>query len=300
MRGLGAGGPGKGGTPRFNIGGVEEPVLGASIRAAVDGAKGLGLEVVDAVLLHNSNRIAVRLVPCDVLARVATERDRGGAAFEVGMAQRLAGTGTPVALLEPRVAPGVHQQGDFNLTFWTYHHPLPPPEVEPDEYAEVLSRLHAGMRSVTDHPTPHFTDRVAEALRIAGDPDRSPELPEAGRRLLRATLERTVADIRRAGAPEQLLHGEPHPGNLLRTSEGLLFVDLETCCRGPLEFDVAHAPDAVGDRYPGLRQRVLRDCRVLMLAMVTSWRWDRTDQLPGGRALGIEGLQQLGSAPPRC
>ena len=52
---------------------------------------------------------------------------------------------------------------------------------------------------------------------------------------------------------EQLLHGEPHPGNLLRTKKGLLFGDLETACQGPIEFDVAHAPRQGPSRYSPLR-----------------------------------------------
>jgi thiamine kinase-like enzyme len=95
------------------------------------------------------------------------------------------------------------------------------------------------------------------------------------------------------GAPEQLLHGEPHPGNLLNTKKGLLFIDLETCCRGPVEFDIAHAPEEVSEHYPAVNRELLRECRVLMRAMVTAWRWDRDDQLPDGRYRGIEGLNQV-------
>ena len=89
------------------------------------------------------------------------------------------------------------------------------------------------------------------------------------------------------------MHGEPHPGNLLATKNGPLFVDLETCCRGPVEFDVAHAPEDVAQHYPGVDQDLLRDCRILVLAMVTAWRWDRTDQFPNGRRLGVELLGQI-------
>ncbi|WP_202971039.1 phosphotransferase family protein [Saccharothrix sp. ALI-22-I] len=91
---------------------------------------------------------------------------------------------------------------------------------------------------------------------------------------------------------EQLLHGEPHPGNVLTTKTGLLFIDFETCCRGPVEFDLAHAPEEVGEHYPGVNQRLLRECRVLVLAMITTWRWDRGDQFPNGRRLGTEWLSQ--------
>jgi len=98
------------------------------------------------------------------------------------------------------------------------------------------------------------------------------------------------------GAAEQLLHGEPHPGNLLTTKNGLLFIDLETCCRGPVEFDLAHAPEAVSEHYPGVNHDVLRACRVLVLAMITTWRWERDDQLPNGRQLGLEWLSQIRAA----
>ena len=99
-----------------------------------------------------------------------------------------------------------------------------------------------------------------------------------------------------SGRPEQLLHGEPHPGNLLSTRTGPLFIDFETCCRGPIEFDLAHAPDDVGDHYPGVDRGLLRDCRTLMLAMITTWRWDREDQFPNGHRLGVEWLSELRKA----
>ena len=43
------------------------------------------------------------------------------------------------------------------------------------------------------------------------------------------------------------MYGEPHPGNLISTRTGPLLIDFEKCCRGPIEFDLAHAPDNVGD-----------------------------------------------------
>lgn len=101
------------------------------------------------------------------------------------------------------------------------------------------------------------------------------------------------------GGAQQLLHGEPHPGNLLTTKNGLLFIDLETCCRGPVEFDLAHAPEEVGAHYPGVDQDLLRACRILVLAMITTWRWDRGDQYPNGRRLGAEWLGQIRAALDR-
>jgi len=262
-----------------------------AVRAAMSIATALDLRVDDAVVLHDSDKLTLRLLPCDVVARVA-HVGHEVAEFEVELAQRLAGTGSPVAALEPRVEPRVHVHDGFAVTLWTYYEPVRTGEVAPAEYAHALERLHAGMRHV-DMATPHFTDRVAEALSLVADRDRTPELPDPGRELLGNTLRSVSREIRDRGAREQLLHGEPHPGNLLRTNDGLLFVDLETCCRGPVEFDIAHAPEEVGRYYPNADQELLRRCRVLMLAMVTTWRWNRDDQLPDGRRLAREWLGEL-------
>jgi aminoglycoside phosphotransferase (APT) family kinase protein len=267
-------------------------VLASAVGAAISSARELGLSVEDGIVVHNSNRIAVRLVPCDTLARVATEPHRSGTAFEVGIAQRLTDADVPVALLDPRLEPDVYVHDGFAVTFWTYYEPVSPRDVAPDEYSRTLRRMHAGMRAI-DAPISHFTDRVAEAQRVVADPDRTPELGDADRRLLEATLERMTEAIGLRRAPEQLLHGEPHPGNLMRTKDGLLFVDLETCCRGPVEFDAAHVPEDVGERYPGLDQDLLRECRILMHAMVTTWRWDRYDEFPDGRRWARDGLIEV-------
>jgi thiamine kinase-like enzyme len=151
------------------------------------------------------------------------------------------------------------------------------------------------MRKV-DVPAPHYTDRVEKAQQLVASSDRTPALADADRELLGDTLRSLRRVIGERDGAEQLLHGEPHPGNLLATKNGLVFIDLETCCRGPVEFDLAHAPEEVSEHYPGINQDLLRECRILMLAMITTWRWDRGDQLPNGRQLGTEWLNQIRAA----
>ena len=170
--------------------------------------------------------------------------------------------------------------------------------VSPVDYANALRRLHAGMRTL-DVLTPHFTDRVDEAEQLVADRNQTPELVDSDRELLRETLRSLRRVISERGSAEQLLHGEPHPGNLLTTENGLLFIDLETCCRGPVEFDLAHAPEEVSDHYPGVDQDLLGECRILVLAMITTWRWDRTDQFPDGRRLAADWLGQMRAALER-
>ena len=260
-------------------------------QAALSSASSLGLTAQDAAVLHNSNKLTLRLRPCDVLARVAPAAGQC-AQFEVDVAQRLAEVKSPVAALE---APEVFVRGDYVVTLWAYYEPVITQAIPNADYARALERLHAGMRQV-DLPTPHFTDRVAEAQTLVADHARTPELADADRVFLASTLDRMRRAVSESGRPEQLLHGEPHPGNLLSTRIGPLFIDFETCCRGPIEFDLAHAPDEVEDHYPGVDHQLLRDCRTLMLAMITAWRWDRDDQFPDGPRLGIEWLTELRKA----
>jgi Phosphotransferase enzyme family len=268
----------------------------SALAAAMSTASALDLTVDDAIVLHDSNKLAVHLLPCDVLARVAP-RAHQVAQLEVELAQRLAEIESPVGVLEPRVEPRVYERDGFVVTLWTYYPPVTPREVSPADYANALERLHAGMRKV-DVRTPHFTDRVEEAQRLVDSSDLTPELADADRELLISTLRSRRQAIGDRGAAEQLLHGEPHPGNVLSTKTGLLFIDLETCCRGPVEFDLAHVPEAVSERYADADEDLLSECRGLVLAMVAAWRWDPGDQFPDGQRAGRELLSALREGPP--
>jgi hypothetical protein len=275
---------------------MRTPEVPRAVAAAMSTASALDLTVDDAKVLHNSNKLALRLLPCDVFARVA-HVGHEIAQLEVELAQRLAETESPVAALEPRVAPRVYERDGFVITLWTYYESLAPPDVSPADYAKTLERLHARMRNL-DVTTPHFTDRVAEAQELVASRDHTPALADADRDLLSNTLRSLRRAIGDRGAEEQLLHGEPHPGNLLSTKNGLRFIDLETCCRGPVEFDLAHVPEEVSERYPDADQDLLRECRILVLAMVAAWRWDPGDQLPNGQRAARELLGALREGPP--
>src|SRR5262245_21760884 len=238
--------------------------------AAPSAASALGLAVDSAVILHASNRLTLRLLPSDVVARVAPAA-HGAAQLEVDLAARLVGIDSPAAPPDPRVPPRVHERDGFAITMWTYYEPQPSRELSPVAYADALARLHQGMRHV-DVPTPRFLDRVREAEELIGNAEETPEIDETDRNLLTSTFTTVTRAISERGATEQLLHGEPHPGNVLDTTAGPLFIDLETACRGPVEFDLAHVPEDVSARYPAIDRALLGECRLLVLAMVAAWR----------------------------
>ncbi|MGW0229908.1 phosphotransferase [Actinopolymorpha singaporensis] len=126
------------------------------------------------------------------------------------------------------------------------------------------------------------TARVAGWAREVANPELTPDLREPDRELLSDTFRWVGALLGDWGCEEQLLHGEPHPGNLLSTRQGPLFIDVGTCKRGPVEYDLGYVPEEVAEHYPGADQDLVRQFRILMWAGVTTMRWAGTTSIPIG------------------
>src|SRR5688500_15326718 len=103
----------------FIVGEMQASEVSRAVVAAMSVASSVDLTVDDVIVLHNSNRLTLRLLPSDVLARVAPVAHQV-AQFEVELAQRLAESECPVATVEPRVAPRVYERDGFVVTLWTY------------------------------------------------------------------------------------------------------------------------------------------------------------------------------------
>ena len=184
--------------------------------AAMEVASELDLAVADARALHNSNKLALCVPPrtswpgwlSPGSRSFRQTRDRPSACR--GRSSR--------GEFEPRVEPRVYQRHGFAVTLWTYYEQTRQ-QVLPADYAKALERLHAGMAKI-DVTVPHFLDRVAEAQQLAESRDRTPELGDSDRKLLSRTLRSQRRAISQRLSAEQLVHGEPHAGNLLSTRAG--------------------------------------------------------------------------------
>lgn len=273
---------------------MEHSDAARAIAAAAAVATQVGLAVDEAIVLHDSNQLTLRLTPAEVVARVRPAGDAAG--VELQRARVLARGGSPVGTPDARAPERVHHRDGFDVTLWTYHEPAAAP-LPARRYAEALQRLHAGLAAV-QLTAPRFVDRVAEARRIAAQVPLSPELSDADRAVLAGRLDERGRTVQSHGAVERLLHGEPHPGNVLDTAAGPLFIDFETLCRGPVEFDLAHVPRAVCRHYPGLDAELLDACRGLVIAMVAAWRWHAADEFPGRDPWRRTLLRALRAGPP--
>jgi Ser/Thr protein kinase RdoA (MazF antagonist) len=276
---------------------VEPAEVRRAVAAAGASASMLGLAVHEAVVLSDSNRLVVRLAPCDVVARVAPANHFASASLELAVVAALAATGSPVAPLDPRVDARVHTHDGFEITFWSHLAPAPPRPLPPAEYADTLARLHAGLRGV-DVAVPHVMQRIAAIEGDVADHDVTPDLTPADRALLAGRLRDLEHEIVARGAPEQLLHGEPHPGNVHDTSGGLVLLDFENAARGPVEYDLGWVPAAVAERVPGVDADLVDSCRGVVLAIVAAHRWRADDQHPSGRRSGVAFLDALRAGPP--
>src|SRR3954454_22001699 len=91
-----------------------------AITAATALISGLGLVVGEARIVGNSNKLGLRVLPCDVFAPVAFS-GREAFEFEIAFARRLTETGSPVASLDTRVEPRVFERDGFAFTMWRHY-----------------------------------------------------------------------------------------------------------------------------------------------------------------------------------
>ena len=95
---------------------MEARTVSRAMASATSLAVALDLPVDVALVIDNSNKLALRLLPCDVFARVALAGQEVSA-LEVQLAQQLAATGSPVAALDPRVEARVYEDDGLAMTF---------------------------------------------------------------------------------------------------------------------------------------------------------------------------------------
>ncbi|GAB3911886.1 aminoglycoside phosphotransferase [Microlunatus endophyticus] len=280
---------------------MEPPQAQRALLAATSTASALGLAVDEAVILNDSNRMVVRLMPCDTVVRVTPTTHHAGHQVsperEVEVVRRLRQMDSPVAGLDTRVEPRVVERDGLKIAFWTYYERAQSSPIPPADYARALGRLHADLRH-TEVATAHVMDRVAAVQNDVASHDLTPDLTSADRHFLASMLRDLSGSIAGQHPPEQLLHGEPHSMNVLGTEKGPLFIDFENTARGPVEYDLAWTPTEVSDCYPGADEDLVGECRGLVLAMVAAYRWRSDDQHPSGRESGLAFVNVLRAGPP--
>jgi hypothetical protein len=196
-------------------------------QAALEAAHGAGFAVERAEVARVASNVLVRLEPGPLAARLtgATEGFRDSALNlrrEARLAAALAAGGAPV--LAPLGGP--YEAGGRIVTLW--------PWLELDGDAGDAEQAGRALRACHD---------ALADLDPAGLELEPLAMLTEGRRLALGALPAIVPSLDRAlatlaAAPQRIVHGDSHPGNVLWTAGGPLWGDWEDAHLAPLEWDL--------------------------------------------------------------
>lgn len=231
---------------------VVRPAL-SPLAAAVALGEDHGILTAEPRVLKDGSNLLVHLAPAPVVVRVATFTAliRGDPLpfmeREVAVVTQLAAAGAAIAPPSPLIPAGPHAIGGWTMTAWAWvdHEPGAVPDAA--TALAALDELHAALRDVQlDLPVlnPARADLdLAIAFAVGqGLLDRRTATT------LRTRRDRLVGELLAATTDRQPLHGDAFPRNSLVTPAGVVWIDFEDCCSGPVAWDHAILIRDTGDR----------------------------------------------------
>jgi hypothetical protein len=219
-----------------------------------------GLPVDDLMVLKDGSNLLVHLRPAPVVVRVATFTAfiRGDPLpylqREVTLGSHLAAIGAAVVAPSAELPPGPHAVGEWWLTAWAYvSHDV---EAVPDPLVVLasLDELHGALATYSG-PLPVYGPAAMDldlAMACCEANGLLTPTTVAGLAVRRDELLAVVEHL-----PRQAQHGDAFPANLLVTSQGLVWNDLEDCCVGSPLWDLC----VLARRDPSGRVRAVAEER---------------------------------------
>ena len=249
-----------------------------ALETAVHVARRLGLAVDEPVLLRSTNNVVAWLRPSMIVAKIGAGYPRGFHT-EVKVASELSALGAPVVPPAPECPVVVHAHRGFAVTFWRY---CPQPsdiDIPGERMAAALHSLHAACAKISIElraELPSYLEELRSVSDLLHDDKRLLALPVVDRRFLIRALEHLWTRVQVGSRVElhAVIHGSPHPYNVLLVDRQPRFIDFETTCIGPVEWDLAHmAPDGAGCYAGTVDAELLKTCRDLVRVKTSAWCW---------------------------
>jgi len=235
-------------------------------------------------LLGVTNNVVLAF-DCDVVAKVGTwPHSRNVLARELQVAALLTAAGAAVAPPVPGAEVFADTATGYTVTLWQRISGTARDDtIDPGVLARGLRELHSALDLVDVGivDAPDFLWGLDLAAATLATDTAMASMQEADRAFLRSTYPKLLARTRDrvSGVPGRLLHGEPHGGNVLVTSEGPTFLDFEGVCVGPLEWDLASVDPAVAAAYPAsIDSELLALLNLINRARVAVWCWAGADR----------------------
>jgi Phosphotransferase enzyme family len=242
-------------------GGRESGTQGA-VAAALAVAQEQGVRCEEAIVLRDAWHVLVHLRPSPVVARVSSPLpypegpDPEGIVRELAVASHCARAGCAVVPPAAEVEAVPHYRGGHVLTFWRYIEPADDPD--PCTAGRRLREIHEALAGY-DGELPAF-----------GHPEETQTMLDALPPSADVQLVREIAS-RRPDVSGQPLHGDAQLFNCLGSEGGPLWLDFETACHGPREYDLAAlGPGKALDAYGPHDAELVDAMFLLYIAWVTA------------------------------
>jgi thiamine kinase-like enzyme len=130
--------------------------------------------------------------------------------------------------------------------------------------------------------------------RVLATPSSLQALPLDDQTFLRRRYRELLSSITAFRPVIRPLHGEPHSRNLLLSPHGPRWIDFESACLGPQEWDLTVLPDEVIARYfEDIDWQLLPALRQMRSLCVAVWCWLDPDRAPVLREAGTYHLDLL-------
>jgi hypothetical protein len=239
----------------------------------VEVGSNLGFRSDAPVLLQETNNTVVWLAPHPVVAKVATRPDSvERLSRELRAATAMAELGAPIARPVPDAALQVHEGTGFAVTLWERLEPSGARQVPEDELGRSLQHFHQALGQ-SNLELPEYVRWPSEARAALDDDHLMAALSRDDVITLQETFDELLPQLEDSTFTPQALHGEPHDGNRITTSSGVRWVDFESVCRGPLEWDLVFVPEAARAPFGDVDEELLRLLSVINSARIATWCW---------------------------
>jgi hypothetical protein len=249
-----------------------------AVEAGVCVAQNYGLRIEEPVLLRSTNNVVAWLRPSSVVAKIAAGHQRSFST-EVSVASELSDLGAPAVPPASEFPAVVHRQGSFEVTFWRYCPQPPDVDISGERVAAALQRLHATSAQISAElraTLPSYVAELRSVSELLSDAKRLWALPATDRQLLIRVFDHLFKrlDVESFAETHVVIHGSPHPYNVLLVDGEPRFIDFETTCTGPVEWDLAHTSPHTASSYAGdVNAQLLETCRDLVRVKTAAWCW---------------------------
>jgi hypothetical protein len=232
------------------------------IRDAIDVLRANRIAIDDWTVLSQSNRLVLDLEPCGLIAKIVHTSEAPRLTVELAIAAHVARAKGPGAV---PASEHVYTSANVTVSLWE-RLTLRGEPTEP-----IVCSAYTDLRACFDSfvgALPDFRVAIHGAQRLAAE-SRLRLASTADAAFVRAVFDATLFSLRSFDWSDRVLHGDPHSGNIALTSQGPRWLEFESACAGPLEWDLSTLPQC--SRGVPHDRRLLRLLVLIRRACVVAW-----------------------------